>query len=57
MKPRSTTACHTKTVHYLSDGTGRDSYVLINNGGFETQKPVLKQPESYPFSGKGVRKY
>ena len=35
MKLRSQTASHFKTVHYGSDGTGRDSYVLINNGGYE----------------------
>lgn len=45
MKPRSQTACNIKTVHYGSDGTGRDTYVLINNGGFEKQKPVLKHPK------------
>lgn len=45
MKLRSKTATHIKTVHYGSDGTGRDSYVLINNGGFEKEKPILKHPK------------
>jgi len=44
MKHRSVTAHKIKTIHYNSDGTGRDTYVLINNGGFEREKPVLKLP-------------
>ena len=36
-----------KTVHYGSDGTGRDTYVLIDNGGFESKRPIMKLPASY----------
>ena len=47
MAPRSHTAIHYKTVHYGSDGTGRDTYVLTDNGGFESKKPVIKLPSAY----------
>jgi hypothetical protein len=57
MRLRSKTATHVKTVHYGSDGTGRDTYVLINNGGFEKEKPVLKHPKQYPVNSGGSRIY
>ena len=31
---KSLTPIDYKPVHYPSDGTGRDTYVLRNNGGF-----------------------
>ena len=34
MQFKSLTPIDYKTVHYASDGTGRDSYVVNNNGGF-----------------------
>jgi len=36
-----------KTVHYGSDGSGRDTYVLIDNGGFESKRPIMKLPSTY----------
>jgi hypothetical protein len=29
---------HTKYAHYLSDGNGRDTYILRNNGGLCTER-------------------
>ena len=36
-------------VNYKSDGTGRDTYILNNNGGLKTtyQKPLLGGSSSY----------
>mmetsp|Transcript_14153 Transcript_14153/g.20702 ORF Transcript_14153/g.20702 Transcript_14153/m.20702 type:complete len:147 (+) Transcript_14153:30-470(+) len=36
-----------KNFHYKTDGTGRDSYIATNNGGFFPAKRVM---EEYPVS-------
>ncbi len=41
------TALDSKTLHYASDGTGRDTYVLKNNGGFYRDKVILNSKNSY----------
>jgi len=35
---KSTTNINAKTAFYFSDGTGRDSYIAINNGGMTASK-------------------
>lgn len=35
------TALDAKTHYYASDGTGRDTYILRSNGGFNREKVVL----------------
>jgi len=37
----------TKTVHYGSDGTGRDTYINVDNGGFESKRPIMKFKSDY----------
>ena len=44
---KSLTPIDYKTVHYASDGTGRDSYVCKNNGGFFKDPIVFKIKNSY----------
>jgi hypothetical protein len=56
MKQRSFTPIFHKTVHYGSDGTGRDTYILLNNGGFESKAPVLKNKIDYNKNSSGPRK-
>ena len=31
-----------KTIHYISDGSGRDKYILINSGGLMNSGTELK---------------
>ena len=31
-------SCNPKSVHYLSDGTGRDNYIAVNSGGLIVSK-------------------
>ena len=44
---KSLTPLDYKTVHYASDGTGRDSYVCRNNGGFFKNSLSLLKKNSY----------
>ena len=38
-----------KTVCYPVDGTGRDTYIVSNNGGFfARRKPLLKEIGTFP---------
>jgi len=36
---------HGKTLYYKTDGTGRDSYIKVNNGGMTTYHQNCKGPE------------
>jgi len=46
-----------QTVHYNTNGTGRDSYIFRDNGGFST----MHQPYPYKYGSVGTfapkRKY
>jgi len=44
-----------KTIHYGGDGTGRDTYILNDNGGFELNKPMLKFKADYNKTSSGAR--
>ena len=37
-----------KYSNYISDGCGRDKYILINNGGIERRSASIQLGENYP---------
>jgi hypothetical protein len=37
-----------KYTTYISDGCGRDKYILINNGGIERRSSSIQYKENYP---------
>ena len=38
------------TVKYWSDSTGRDSYIVTNNGGFFTRSPSMQPRTSFTMN-------
>ena len=42
------------TTHYHTNGTGRDSYIVRDNGGFCKMHEAYKQPSLGTFGGKRI---
>jgi hypothetical protein len=36
-----------KLINYLQDGTGRDSYIFMSNGGFYPQKTAAQYTQNF----------
>jgi len=58
MQPNKKTTIDTKDVFYIGNGTGRDTYILKNNGGFtkplhsSRSKDKFDRYYSFNFSNK-----
>ena len=40
---KTITAFYPKTAFYFANGTGRDSYIAVNNGGLTASRPIRSE--------------
>lgn len=44
---------HAKPVNYIQDGSGRDNYIIVNQGGFKNQDPRKEYRDRFKASLRG----